>query len=173
MIRQIITYPDKRLFMRSNEVEHFDQELHRLLDDMYETMRAKNGIGLAAIQVAVPLRALIINLPDEEGNQHKEDLLEIINPKIVQSKGSIVYTEGCLSVPEYYEDVERSEWVRVEYQDRYGNPKSLEAEGLLAVALQHEMDHLDGHLFIEKLPYLKRKKFEKEWKKKARVKVKR
>ena len=171
MIRQIITYPDKRLFMRSNEVERFDEELHQLLDDMYETMIAKNGIGLAAIQVAVPLRALIINLPDEEGKQHKEDLLELINPVIVESRGTQVYTEGCLSVPEYYDDVERAEWVKVEYQDRYGNKKTIESDGLLAVAIQHEMDHLDGHLFIEKLPYLKRKKFEKEWKKKKKVKA--
>ncbi|BCD61350.1 MULTISPECIES: peptide deformylase [Nitratiruptor] len=170
MIREIITYPDRRLFMRSNEVESFDSELHKLLDDMYETMIAKNGIGLAAIQVAVPLRALIINLPDEEGKQHKEDLLELINPVIIESKGTQIYTEGCLSVPEYYEDVERAEWVRVEYQDRFGNKKSLETDGLLAVAVQHEMDHLDGHLFIEKLPYLKRKKFEKEWKKKRTAK---
>ena len=168
MKRQIITYPDKRLFMRSSEVEKFDEELHRLLDDMYETMLAKNGIGLAAIQVAVPLRALIINLPDEEGKQHKKDLLELINPVIVESRGTQVYTEGCLSVPEYYDDVERAEWVKVEYQDRYGNKKTIETDGLLAVAIQHEMDHLDGHLFIEKLPYLKRKKFEKEWKKKRK-----
>ncbi len=174
MIREIITYPDKRLFLRSNEVERFDEELHRLLDDMYETMMAKGGIGLAAIQIAVPLRALIINLPDDEGKQHKEELLELINPKIVEAKGSIVYPEGCLSVPEYFEDVERFGWVKVEYQDRFGQPHTLEAEGVLAVAVQHEMDHLDGHLFIERLPYLKRKKFEKEWKKrKAKVKVRR
>ena len=168
MIRDIITYPDKRLFMRSNEVEHFDEELHTLLDDMYETMLAKNGIGLAAIQVAVPLRALIINLPDSEGKQHKEDLLELINPVIVEQRGTQVYTEGCLSVPDYYDDIERAEWVKVEYQDRHGNKKVLETDGLLAVAVQHEMDHLDGHLFIEKLPYMKRKKFEKEWKKKRK-----
>ncbi len=168
MIRQIITYPDKRLFLRSNEVEKFDKELHTLLDDMYETMIAKNGIGLAAIQVAEPIRALIINLPDEEGKQHKEDLLELINPVIVEKKGKQVYTEGCLSVPDYYDDVERAEWVKVEFQDRFGNKKSIETDGLLSVAIQHEMDHLDGHLFIEKLPYMKRKKFEKEWKKKRK-----
>ena len=170
MIRQIITYPDKRLFMRSSEVEKFDEELHTLLDDMYETMSAKNGIGLAAIQVAVPLRALIINLPDEEGKQHRDDLLELINPVIVEAEGKQVYTEGCLSVPDYYDDVERAEKVVVEYQDRFGNKKRLQADGLLAVAVQHEMDHLDGHLFIEKLSYLKRKKFEKEWKKKKKSK---
>ncbi len=168
MIRPIITYPDKRLFLRSSEVEQFDKELHTLLDDMYETMIAKNGIGLAAIQVAEPLRALIINLPDEEGKQHKEDLLELINPVIIEKRGTQVYTEGCLSVPDYYDDVERAKWVKVEYQDRFGNKKTLETDGLLAVAIQHEMDHLDGHLFIEKLPYMKRKKFEKEWKKKRK-----
>jgi len=168
MIRQLITYPDRRLFLRSSEVERFDGELHRLLDDMYDTMMAKNGIGLAAIQVAVPLRALIINLPDEEGEQRKEDLLELINPVIVESGGKQTYTEGCLSVPGFFEDVERAEWVRVEYRDRFGKKRELKADGLLAVAIQHEMDHLDGHLFIEKLPYLKRKKFEKEYKKKQR-----
>ncbi len=168
MIRDIVTYPDKRLFLRSREVESFDRELHTLLDDMYETMIAKNGIGLAAIQVAVPLRALIINLPDEDGAQHKDELLELINPVIVEKRGSQVYTEGCLSVPEYYDDVERAAWIKVEYLDRDGRKKSLETDGLLAVAVQHEMDHLDGHLFIEKLPYLKRKKFEKEFKKKLK-----
>ncbi|NPA03967.1 MAG: peptide deformylase [Epsilonproteobacteria bacterium] len=168
MIREIITYPNKRLFLRSKEVEEFDKKLAVLLDDMYETMIHKKGIGLAAIQVDVPLRALIINLPTPEGEQKKEDLLELINPQIVKTEGSIVYTEGCLSIPEYYEDVERANWVKVKYQDRDGNEKSLEAEGLLAVAIQHEIDHLDGHLFIEKLPYFKRKKFEKEWKKRVK-----
>jgi peptide deformylase len=174
MIREIITYPDKRLFLRSKEVEEFDSKLHTLLDDMYETMISKNGIGLAAIQVATPLRALIINLPDEDEVQHKDNLLELINPVIVEKRGSQVFTEGCLSIPEYYDDVERAEWIKVEYQDRFGNKKMIESDGLLAVAIQHEIDHLDGHLFIEKLPYLKRKKFEKEFKKKlksAKVKV--
>ncbi|MRI82943.1 MAG: peptide deformylase [Nitratiruptor sp.] len=168
MIRPIITYPDRRLFLRSSEVERFDDELHRLLDDMYETMMAKNGIGLAAIQIAVPKRALIINLPDEEGHQHKEDLLELINPVILQQEGSQLYTEGCLSIPEVYEEVERAQWVKVAYFDRHGNERTLEAEGLLAVAIQHEMDHLDGHLFIEKLPYLKRKRIEKEYRKRQK-----
>ncbi|MRJ03365.1 MAG: peptide deformylase [Epsilonproteobacteria bacterium] len=168
MIRTIITYPDKRLFLRSQEVEDFGGELHTLLDDMYETMIEKNGIGLAAIQVAVPKRALIINLPDEEGNQRPEELLELINPVILEERGSQVYTEGCLSIPDYYSDVERAEWVKVRYQDRYGKSHILEADGLLAVAIQHEIDHLDGHLFIERLPYLKRKKFEKEFRKKRR-----
>ena len=168
MIREIVVYPDKRLKQESCHVTQFDEELHTLLDDMNETMIAKNGIGLAAIQVGVPLRALLINLPDEEGEQYPENLIEVINPVIVERRGSTTYTEGCLSVPEYYDDVERSEWVKVEFQDRYGEKRTIETDGLLAIAFQHEMDHLDGHLFIEKLSFLKRKKFEKEWKKKLK-----
>jgi len=170
VIREVITYPDKRLKLASKDIEKFDEELHSLLDDMYETMTAKNGIGLAAIQVAVPLNALLILLPDENDEQKKEDLIEVINPKILNKKGSIIYQEGCLSVPDYYDDVERAEWIEVEYFDRFGNKIVKECDGLLAVAFQHEMDHLKGHLFIEKLSYLKRKKFEKEWKKKQRAK---
>jgi len=170
MIREIVTYPDKRLKLTSRDIENFDKELHLLLDDMYETMVTKNGIGLAAIQVGVALNALLILLPDENDEQKKEDLIEVINPKILNKKGSIVYQEGCLSVPEYYDEVERAEWIEVEYCDRHGNKIVKECDGLLAVAFQHEMDHLKGHLFIEKLSYLKRKKFEKEWKKRKRAK---
>ncbi len=172
MIREIITYPDKRLYQQSKEIEKFDEELHQLLDDMYETMIEKNGIGLAAIQIAIPLRVLLILLPDENDEQKKENLIEVINPKIIAKKGSIVYQEGCLSVPEYYDDVKRADWIEVEYQDRFGNKIKKECDGLLAVAFQHEMDHLEGHLFIERLSYLKRKKFDKEWKKKQRAKKK-
>jgi len=170
MIREIITYPNKLLKESSKDITDFNEELHILLDDMYETMMAKNGIGLAAIQVAMPVNTLIINLPDKDDIQKKENLIEIINPKIVESEGSIIYKEGCLSVPQYYEDVQRSQWVKIEYFDRNGNSNTMECEDLLAVAVQHEMDHLKGELFIEKLSYLKRKKFEKEWKKKLKAK---
>ncbi|WP_345988852.1 peptide deformylase [Sulfurimonas sp. HSL1-2] len=160
----IVTYPDKRLKQVSKPVELFDEALHTFLDDMYETMIASNGIGLAAIQVANPVQVLVINLPDEQGEQDKAQLLEIINPKIVLSDGKTFYQEGCLSVPGFYEDVERFETVTVSYQDRHGNEQVLEADGLLSVAVQHEMDHLAGKLFIEKLTYTRRKKFEKEYK---------
>ncbi len=160
----VVVYPDKRLKIVSKEVNEFDSELHALLDDMYDTMMASNGIGLAAIQIAVPKRILLLCIPDEEGEQHNEDLLEIINPVISQEKGTIVYQEGCLSVPSFYEDIERYEKLTLTYQDRHGNQQSLEAEGLLSVAIQHEIDHLDGKLFIEKLSYMRRKKFEKEYK---------
>ena len=166
MILEVVTYPDKRLYQRSKEVCEFDAELHNFLDDMYETMIAKNGIGLAAIQTGEAKRILIVNLVDEESKeQRKEDLLEIINPKILRKEGEIIYQEGCLSVPGYYEDVKRAEFITLEYQDRFGQRQELEADGLLSVAIQHEMDHLDGHLFIERIGYNKRKKFDKEYKK--------
>lgn len=166
MIRQIITYPDKRLWQQSKDVVKFDKNLHELLDDMYETMIAKQGIGLAAIQVAIPLNVLIINLVDEEEEiQKKEDLIEVVNPKIISYDGSTTFKEGCLSVPGFYEEVDRYKVVEVEYQDRFGKKDKLKLDNLLSVAMQHEMEHLAGHLFIEKLSYLKRKKFEKEYKK--------
>lgn len=165
MILDIVKYPDKRLREKSKEVVAFDAKLHKLLDDMYETMLEENGIGLAAIQVAKPLRLFIVNLPDEEGNQDKEQLLEIINPIIVQKEGEVVYQEGCLSVPTFYEDIKRYEKITLNYQDRFGNTKTLQADDLLAIALQHEIDHLEGILFIDKLSYARRKKFEKEYKK--------
>ena len=160
----VVTYPDKRLKLVSSPVDTFDAALHAFLDDMYETMIGSNGIGLAAIQVARPINVLIINLPDEEGNQNRDEVFEIINPRIVTSNGSTFFQEGCLSVPGFYEDVERFETVTISYQDRHGNALTLEADGLLAVAVQHEMDHLHGRLFIEKLTYTRRKKFEKEFK---------
>lgn len=160
----IIEYPDKKLREVSVEVKNFDAKLHQLLDAMYPVMMQTNGIGLAAIQVAHPLRILILNIPDEEGEQAPENLLEIINPVVVQKAGETVYQEGCLSVPKFYEDVSRYEKITINYQDRVGNTKTLEADGLLSIAIQHEIDHLEGILFIDKLSYARRKKFEKEYK---------
>ncbi|WP_120850770.1 peptide deformylase [Helicobacter pylori] len=161
---EIIHCPSKILRTISKEVVSFDSKLHQQLDDMHETMIASEGIGLAAIQVGLPLRMLIINLPQEDGVQHKEDCLEIINPKWIETKGSMMYKEGCLSVPGFYEEVERFEKVKIEYQNRFAEVKILEASELLAVAIQHEIDHLNGVLFVDKLSILKRKKFEKELK---------
>ena len=160
----IVEYPDKRLRQISKEVKIFDTKLHEILDAMYPMMIDTNGIGLAAIQVAQPIRALILNIPDEEGEQPKENLLEIINPVITEKDGDTLYQEGCLSVPKFYEEVKRFESVSVNYQDRDGNTHFLEAEGLLSIAIQHEVDHLEGILFIDKLSYGRRKKFEKEYK---------
>ncbi|EDM23582.1 peptide deformylase [Caminibacter mediatlanticus TB-2] len=164
-ILDIVTYPNKILKQISKPVERFDSELHKLLDDMYETMIAKNGIGLAAIQVGVPIRALLIDLGDEEGKQSKDTLIEVINPEFLEWDGSLKYNEGCLSVPDYFDEVERYKKVKVKFFDRFGKEHIVDAEDLLSVAFQHETDHLDGHVFIERLDYIKRKKFEKEWKK--------
>ncbi len=171
MVHDIVIYPDRRLKLVSKKIEQFDETLHALLDDMYETMIAKNGVGLAAIQIGVAKRVLIINVPidteDEEiETQPKENTLEIINPVITyRSEEMIKFQEGCLSIPSIYEDIERHAMVTIEYQDRFGKQQVIEDDEFLAIALQHEMDHLDGKLFIEKLSYIKRKKFEKEWKK--------
>ncbi|MFW3353132.1 peptide deformylase [Aliarcobacter butzleri] len=170
MVREVITYPNKLLRLKSKDVEKFDSELHTLLDDMYETMIAQNGVGLAAIQVAVPLNVLVINLPNEEDVQDKNDLIEAINPVITHKDGTQVFTEGCLSVPGFSEDVTRAKHIIVEYFNRFGEKQTMESEGFLAVAWQHEMEHLSGHLFIENLSIIKRKKFEKEWKKRLKDK---
>lgn len=180
MVREIVVYPDKRLKLVSKEVTEFNGTLHDLLDDMYDTMIARNGVGLAAIQVGVDQRVLIINIPlenaetdshSEEGHAHdqpKENTLEMINPVIIEADGTEKFQEGCLSVPGFYEDVERAKHVKVTYFDRNGNKKSLEDNAFLAIAIQHEIDHLDGKVFIEKLSYTKRKKFEKEWKRRQK-----
>lgn len=160
----IVEYPDKKLREKSEKVVSFDKNLHELLDAMYPIMIDTNGIGLAAIQVAKPIQALILNIPDEDGEQPYENLLEIINPVITTKEGVTTYQEGCLSVPGFYEDINRYETISVNYQDRDGNTCSLEADGLLSIAIQHEMDHLNGVLFIDKLSYSRRKKFEKEYK---------
>lgn len=169
MIHEILVYPNKILRETSKDVIHFDATLHELLDDMYETMITKEGIGLAAIQIGVPQNVLIINLVNEEGLQKKENLYEIINPIIIEKDGSTVYQEGCLSVPGYYDEVSRAEHIKLRFYDRMGAMHEEEFSDLMAIAVQHEMDHLTGHLFIEKLSYLKRKKFEKEWKKKYKA----
>jgi len=168
MVRDIVIYPDKRLKLISKEITSFDNELHTLLDDMYDTMISKKGVGLAAIQIGEAKRVLIINLPEDESDDvviKKEETLEIINPVFTNKEGSCKHQEGCLSIPGVYEDIERAESVVLEYQDRNGEKHTIEDNNFLAIALQHELDHLDGKVFIEKLSFIKRKKFEKEWKK--------
>jgi peptide deformylase len=171
MVRDIVIYPDKRLKLISKEVTAFDSELHDLLEDMYDTMVSKSGVGLAAIQIGVDKRVLIINLPEDEdegARQLKEETLEIINPVFIKKEGSCKHQEGCLSIPKVYEDIERAEHIVLEYQNRHGEKLTIEDNEFLAIALQHEVDHLDGKVFIEKLSFMKRKKFEKEWKKRSK-----
>ena len=151
----VLHYPDPRLKEISKPVETFDTKLHKLLDAMAVTMYGSNGIGLAAPQVAETIRVFIIDLGLQEGMPKK--LYEFINPKISNGQGKICFEEGCLSVPGITEEVNRFETIEVSYQDRSGKPMSLKAEGLLAVAIQHENDHLDGILFVERLSPIKRR----------------
>jgi peptide deformylase len=169
MIQDIVVYPDKRLKQVSSTVDEFNEELHILLENMYDTMLSKKGVGLAAIQIGIAKRVLIINIPESDAddvNMKKEDTLEVINPVFKSMEGKCKNQEGCLSVPGFYEDVERSAHIVMEYQNRHGEKKTIDDQDFLAIALQHEMDHLDGKVFVEKLSFIKRKKFEKEWKKK-------
>jgi len=171
MVRDIVIYPDKRLKLISKEVTEFNDELHQLLDDMYDTMLSKKGVGLAAIQIGVDKRVLIINIPDENDDNAepvKSETLEVINPTFIKKEGSCKHQEGCLSVPGVYEDIVRAKDIILEYQDRHGEKHLIENSDFLAIAIQHEIDHLDGKVFIEKLSILKRKKFEKEWKKRLK-----
>jgi len=162
---KIVEYPNKKLKEKSKKVEKFDEHLHQLLDAMYPIMINTNGIGLAAIQVGHAIDAVILNIPDEDGEQPKENLIEMINPIISNESGETVYQEGCLSVPTFYEDINRYETITVNFLDRDGNTKQLEADGLLSIAIQHENDHLNGILFIDRLTSSRRRKFEKEYKK--------
>ena len=152
----IITLPDPKLRLASAPVERVDDELRRFLDDMLETMYEAPGIGLAAIQVGVPRRVVTIDVSGREEGQERAPLF-LINPEIVSSgRERSVYEEGCLSIPDYYAEVERPASVRVSYLDRDGKKAELDAEGLLATCIQHEVDHLDGKLFIDYLSRLKR-----------------
>ena len=162
---KIVEYPNKILRQKSVPVEKFDTNLHEILDAMYPIMINTNGIGLAGIQVAIAQEILILNIPDEDGEQPKENLIEMMNPIITDKEGETTYQEGCLSVPDFYEDIVRFETINVNYQDRDGNTCTLEADGLLSIAIQHEHDHLNGILFIDKLTSSRRRKFEKEYKK--------
>ena len=162
-IRQIITAPDPRLREVSKPVIEVDAELRALMDDMLETMYDAPGIGLAAIQIGVPKRVIVMDLA---GQDEEPDPRFFVNPEILDpSKDTKPYEEGCLSVPEYYEEVERPAQCKVKYLDYDGKPQILEAEGLLAVCIQHEMDHLEGILFIDHLSRLKRDRILKKLKK--------
>src|SRR5688500_5432696 len=158
-IRPIIEAPDPLLRQVSSPVEAITPEIQTLIDDMFETMYAAPGIGLAAIQVGVPKRVLVIDLqePEEEEGEPVRRPMVFINPEIVEASKTVqTYSEGCLSVPEQYADVDRPDRVRARWLDGDGKLHEEEIDGLLAICLQHEMDHLDGILFIDYLSRLKR-----------------
>ncbi len=150
---EILTFPDPRLRKKAQPVSQVDERICRLIDDMLETMYAAPGIGLAATQVDVQLQIVVIDVSEA----HDQPLC-FINPRIIAREGTTQREEGCLSVPGFYEPVTRAERVTVDALDREGCPFRLEAEGLLAVCIQHELDHLDGKLFVDHLSLLKRQR---------------
>ena len=166
-IRPIITLPDPLLRKVSLPVERIDDELRRLMDDMLETMYAAPGIGLAAVQVGVPRRLLVIDASEDEEERQP---LYFVNPEIVSLGSEMhLHEEGCLSIPDVRVDIERPASVIVRYTDREGERRELEATGLLATAIQHEINHLDGKLIIDFLSSLKRDMVVRKFKKQART----
>lgn len=159
----ILIYPDERLKMTAKEVTKFDQELHKFLDNMAETMYSAQGVGLAATQVGDMRRVLVMDV-SKDGSE----LIEVINPRIVTKSGKLSYEEGCLSIPGYRDHVDRSKALCVEFLDRDGKEHRIECTDLPAVCLQHEIDHLDGVLFVDRLSRLKRAMF-KRWLKKQQT----
>ena len=162
-ILNILNYPDPRLYTVAKPVKEVDSSIRRLIDDMAETMYAAPGIGLAATQVDVHQQVIVMDISED-----KRGLQVFINPRILTSCGSQDYEEGCLSVPGIYDVVTRAEKVTVEALDRDGKPFTLEAEGLLAVCIQHEMDHLLGKVFVEYLSPLKQTRIKNKMKKRQR-----
>jgi peptide deformylase len=166
----IITLPDRKLRTKSRPVERVDDEVRRFLDDMLETMYEAPGIGLAAVQVGLPRRLVTIDVAKREDENADPNPLFLINPEILwRSDERAVHEEGCLSIPEYYAEVERPASVRVRYLDRDGKLQEIEAGSILAVCLQHEIDHLDGTLFIDHLSKLKRDMVIKKFAKQAKI----
>ena len=162
-IRTILEFPDPRLRTRAQPVTRFDAELSQLIDDMFESMYAAPGIGLAATQLDVHQRVIVIDL-SEERNQP----LVIINPEILAREGVEQTEEGCLSVPGIFDEVERAAKIRLRWQDRTGALSEQDYDGMLAVCIQHEMDHLEGKLFVDYLSDLKRQRIRKKLEKERR-----
>jgi peptide deformylase len=162
MLREIVIWPDPVLKKVARPVDRVDDSIRRLLDDMAETMYAADGVGLAAPQIAEPVRCIVIDTsPRQEGQR----LIHLVNPEIVKLEGTTTYTEGCLSIPGEAEEVERAAKAWVRALDRSGAPFELECEGLLAIAVQHETDHLDGTMFVDHLSSLKREVIRRRLKK--------
>ncbi len=156
-ILNILKYPDQRLYTIANEVKVVNSKIKKLISDMAETMYGAPGIGLAATQVDVHQRIIVIDITEDKNN-----LLVLINPRLLEKRGEETNQEGCLSVPEVFEKVKRAEWIKVSALDENGKKFELEAEGLLAVCIQHEVDHLLGKVFVDYLSNLKKNRIKKK-----------
>lgn len=159
----ILIYPDSRLHNKAKPVAQVDSRIQKLIDDMSETMYTAPGIGLAAPQVNVPERIIVVDISDK-----KDSLLAMVNPEIISSEGEDEHEEGCLSVPGVYAPVKRYKKIRVRALDKDGNSFELDAEGLLGVCIQHEIDHLDGKVFVDYLSHLKQDRIKKKMQKSMR-----
>lgn len=159
----ILIYPDSRLHNKAKPVAQVDSRIQKLIDDMSETMYTAPGIGLAAPQVNVPERIIVVDISDK-----KDSLLAMVNPEIISSEGQDEHEEGCLSVPGVYAPVKRYKKIRVRALDKDGNSFELDAEGLLGVCIQHEIDHLDGKVFVDYLSHLKQDRIKKKMQKSMR-----
>lgn len=162
-IRPILHFPDERLRTESQPVVEVNDDVRKLVDDMFETMYEAPGIGLAAPQVNVFKRVIVIDISEDKSKPQV-----FINPELLETQGNEQMEEGCLSVPGIYENVERAEWIRVKALDRNGEPFEKEVDGLEAVCIQHEIDHLDGKLFVDYLSSLKRQRIRKKMEKQRR-----
>lgn len=163
----VLTFPDERLRTKAQPVTNIDDSIRSLVSDMFATMQAESGVGLAATQVDVHQQVVVMDVSDAQ-----DAPMVFINPKIVEQRGTKINEEGCLSVPNNYAKVERAEWVKVTAHNEHGEEFTLEAEGLLAVCIQHEMDHLQGKLFVDYLSGLKRQRIMKKLEKEARFATK-
>lgn len=156
-VLEVLRYPDERLRTIAATVGPIDATINTIIDDMFETMYAEEGIGLAATQVNIHKRIIVIDVSEDRSKQ-----LVLINPELLEQRGATGIEEGCLSVPECRALVPRAEWVKIRAQDRHGNSFELETDGLLAICIQHEMDHLIGKLFVDYLSPLKRQRIKQK-----------
>ena len=165
---KVYSFPDPVLKQKALPVQEFDEKLVELADNMLETMYKESGIGLAAVQVAVLKQLVVVDLKSGEEDTSLREPIFFVNPQIVERSGETVSEEGCLSVVEYRAEVKRAESIKLDFQNLQGEPESLEADGLLSICIQHELDHLQGILFIDHLPMLKQKMVKKRLSKLSR-----
>ncbi len=165
-LRNILHFPHPNLRLMAKPVDKITADTQTLLDDMLETMYADRGIGLAATQIDVQLRVVVIDVSEE----HNQPLF-LINPEILEKNGTEIMKEGCLSVPGFFDEVQRADNIRARFLDRQGNLQEISTDGILAVCIQHEIDHLNGKLFIDYLSPLKRQRIEKKLKKQERIRL--
>jgi peptide deformylase len=161
-VLEIVSFPHPALTRRAEEVEKVDREIRKLISDMVDTMYANGGVGLAAPQVGISKRVIVV---DVRIYDESSSLISIVNPEVVSENGEVLHEEGCLSVPECVEDIKRRQWIKVRGLNEKGKEIEVEGEGMLAIALQHEIDHLNGRLILDRMSRIKRDLYKKRLRK--------